>query len=78
MQQSVAKILMNIVILQEDASYQEILGAAVSHFSSFFTPNSTLMRSLEDARVNLTEMVSEAMLNSSVVKKLNETLQEKI
>ena len=66
------------MLVQEGASYQEMLEVAVDHASSFFAPNSTLMRSLEEARLNLTEMVSEAMINSSLVQTWNQTLQEKI
>ena len=65
-------------LFQEGASYQEMMDVAMAHVSSFFAPNSTLMRSLEETRINLTEMVSQAMSNSSLVDTWNKTLQETI
>ena len=55
-----------------------MMDAAMDHFKSFFDSNSTLMRSLEEVGGNLTELVAEAMQNSSILKTWNETLRETI
>ena len=67
---------MTMCVFQEGASYQEMMEVAMDHISSFFAPNSTLMRSFEETRMNLTELVSQAVRNSSLVNTWNKTLQE--
>ena len=67
---------MNNISLKENSTYQEKVNTAMSHMGAFFYPNSSLMRSLEEMRENLTTIVTSTWNNSSVLQTLNKTMYE--
>ena len=48
----------------------------VDHIKSFFAENSTLMTSLDAARTNMTNILTTALKNSSLMETWNKTMQE--
>ena len=53
-----------------------MLDKTVDHYENFFSANSTIMRTLEDFRDSMTDFISSAAENSSLLATWNETLRE--
>ena len=62
--------------LQDDSSYQEMFDTTINHAESFIQDNSTLMRSLDDIRESVMNLLSTAVNNSSVLSDWKQTLRE--
>ena len=66
------------LIFKENSTYEEKLDTAINHLGTFVGTNSSLVRTMEDMKHRLTEMVSSSGLNSSFLQALNHTIYEKI
>ena len=61
-----------------EAVYSEKMDIALNHIRSFFHPNSTLMRNLDQMKENLSTLVSSSWQNSSIIQSFNQTMYETI
>ena len=50
----------------------------IDHIKSFFAENSTLMTTLDAARANMSNIITTAWQNSSLLGAFNKTMQETI
>ena len=68
----------NFFVSKENSTYEEKLNTALHHMGTFVAANSSLVRTMEDMKQNVADMMSSTWLNSSVVQALNHTIYEKI
>ena len=53
-----------------------MMDGMIDHIKSFFAENSTLMSSLDAARANITNLITNVLRNSSLMTSLNKTIEE--
>ena len=76
------RILVNLIFFllfpKDNASYEDMMDGTINHIKAFFADNSTLMTSLDAARANITNVLTNSLQNYSLMEALNKTIQETI